>query len=1226
MLLVLAAAPGGSQPYVRVTEGDLGPGLSRALWGHYAQTGGKFGAEDDDAAAIAPGSAAHAAACTPGCAALPYLGAQVASGCSQPEAFLFRYWRSELFAGVQKLWLDPGDITGLPCTGACQGSAADVVECQMRSIPYDVEAGMDRDGSGNPIPGTGHLVATYHEALRGILAEGLTPNLSLRSPFRDPRDGPCGIQALTCTTPACLADLAGLVGGLYEYVRRNSGGGPCEPRCDFPRDALDRILWSLVSEPDLGTGMGFFGPYGHGEYGKQLDALLAVPYPAGFTRRVAAPDITSALAVDDATGQRASWLATVRHKVDFVTYHGLYCGEARNLDTNLLLPAILRAELGTAQPLLCTELANNENLPREGPCGGQGCSGGTMPDCGANRLVGGMLDQTRALLYQMRSHAGLAGALHLGLFEGPGVGCGGSTGAGVVGTTTRELDAARAGKEMYVQNPSITAFAFRMVFRELGWNGEEGSVVLPSSANGGLVEAARRFPDRSVAVVVVNDGDAVADVGIDLSALAFPEGPLRAIVRVVAPAMVDGQGMPAPLLDAVVRDEVQASRVISIDLPARSVTSLRAGPAGVPFVPRILGLEPLALPACGGTVAVVGEGIGPGDAAVVGGERTTLGACAGDAVRRCELQVPARRLPSGADRDALSVRVIRTASAAPSDPASLAILQAPEICGVEPASVRRGGVVVLRGRGLAAASRAALLFGGGCPACGSGPLPSDRLAVPLCVVNATDACGPGVDGELASFLVPSAIPPDVRSLHIAIERDDPATGVTVRGACVVVELAAGEPPPPFCIERAGGPCGLPAVAHAGSELLFRATASVPSGSTFRWSFGDGTSMVTQDPVARHRYAAEATGGMDVALAIALPGEPCPVAAELGDVVFLADPAPPRILAGPGREPTNPPRLRGLRLAGGQAVPAMLDVRPYAATAAGLRVASGDVGVPGLSGQATASLLTGPGPGPTLAPHVRGFHWQEGGVPIPSLGFFAYGTLRHGVGPATGEILAEGPAAILTAPGPGAVFGPHVRGFRHAGHAVEPLRGVSFWAYGTLRYGANAAAGDLDDDVTDDIVTGPGPGGSFAPNVRGFAYDGRHISGPRPSFVAHAGFSGARVGVARREGRDAILEAPGPGADLIPVLRRFEPPYGAPETAQEAVTFPGLRYGATVAGADLDGDGRGEAIAGEGPDPAASSRLRAFDAGLQPMAGIDVAPFASVPLTGGCEVGGSDGTR
>jgi hypothetical protein len=233
-----------------------------------------------------------------------------------------------------------------------------------------------------------------------------------------------------------------------------------------------------------------------------------------------------------------------------------------------------------------------------------------------------------------------------------------------------------------------------------------------------------------------------------------------------------------------------------------------------------------------------------------------------------------------------------------------------------------------------------------------------------------------------------------------------------------------------------------------------------------------------------------------------------------------------IITGPGPGPYHPATVlvldeQGQRQAAFQA---------YGTPKYGVNVTSGD-----LDGDGVGEIVTGAGPGAVYGPHVRGWRWDGGSAvsPIPGVSFLAFGTSRWGVNVVCGDIDGDGNDEIVTGAGPGAVFGPHVRGWNVDGGAASPLSGVSFFAYGTLLWGVNVACGDIDGDGIAEIVTGPGPSEMFASHVRGWNYDGQAVTAmPGVNFIAYQSFPHAMgcvvaCGDADNDRVDEILTAPGP---------------------------------------------------------------------------------------------------
>ncbi len=292
-----------------------------------------------------------------------------------------------------------------------------------------------------------------------------------------------------------------------------------------------------------------------------------------------------------------------------------------------------------------------------------------------------------------------------------------------------------------------------------------------------------------------------------------------------------------------------------------------------------------------------------------------------------------------------------------------------------------------------------------------------------------------------------------------------------------------------------------------------------------------------------------------------------------------------IVAGPGPSELNPPLVRVMSQ--GDIPLPIREFAAYGASSYGVNVACGDP-----DGDLALEIITGPGPGDIYGPHVRGF--ESDSTPIQDLNFMAYGTLKFGVNVALGDLDGNGRDEIITGAGPGDVFGPHVRAFSYTpGSGVSSLSGVNFFAYSTLKWGVNLTAGDIDGDGFDEIVTGPGPGAVFGPHVRGWNVDGGtaeviHNMG----FMAYGTWKyGVNVCCAdvNGDGVDEMITSPGPSSQFGAHIRgwRWD---GQETTAMPNFSFfawdpAEARYGARVGkAADLDFDGRDEFLVTAGPDP------------------------------------------
>jgi len=267
----------------------------------------------------------------------------------------------------------------------------------------------------------------------------------------------------------------------------------------------------------------------------------------------------------------------------------------------------------------------------------------------------------------------------------------------------------------------------------------------------------------------------------------------------------------------------------------------------------------------------------------------------------------------------------------------------------------------------------------------------------------------------------------------------------------------------------------------------------------------------------------------------------------------------------------------------------------------------------IDGGTFAEILTGPGPGPIYGPQVRAFDRLM--APLAKVNYYAYGTLRYGVNATSGDLDLDGFGEILSGAGPGDVFGPHVRGFNFDDAKLAAIPRISFFAYKTLKWGVQVEGGDMDGDSYDEILTAPGPGQIFGAQIRGFDDDGSGISPiGKINFNAYQTYKyGANVagGDVDTDGYAEIVTAPGAGPANPAEYRAFN------FDGASIAAIPGLGgtplttlYGGRVGTGDLLGDGGEDLVEASGPDPTAPADVLAFSWDGSSASALPGTPFAA----------------
>jgi len=239
---------------------------------------------------------------------------------------------------------------------------------------------------------------------------------------------------------------------------------------------------------------------------------------------------------------------------------------------------------------------------------------------------------------------------------------------------------------------------------------------------------------------------------------------------------------------------------------------------------------------------------------------------------------------------------------------------------------------------------------------------------------------------------------------------------------------------------------------------------------------------------------------------------------------------------------------------------------------GVNVAVGDVNNDG-----SDEVVTGPGAGG--GPHIRVFSSQ--GSLLSE--FFAYDAkFTGGVNIAIGDLDGDGQKEIITAPQ--SRGGPHVRVFDMTGQLLS-----EFFAYDArFSGGVNIAAGDVNNDQKDEIVTAPASG--MVAEIK--VFDDKTTQ--KETFLAYdASFtSGVKVAVGdvNNDGWQEIITTPAKNSE--PVVKLFS--YRGKDKGQFLAYSRYLTGGTEVLAKDFTGDRQPEILML--PDKGGAALLKIYDAG------------------------------
>jgi hypothetical protein len=267
-----------------------------------------------------------------------------------------------------------------------------------------------------------------------------------------------------------------------------------------------------------------------------------------------------------------------------------------------------------------------------------------------------------------------------------------------------------------------------------------------------------------------------------------------------------------------------------------------------------------------------------------------------------------------------------------------------------------------------------------------------------------------------------------------------------------------------------------------------------------------------------------------------------------------------IITAPGKDPTAPAEIRVFNRNGNELYNLNIYAFDYNTYLHGATVASAD-----FDGDGHYEIIAGTGPDNTNNAYVKIFAYDSATDSLVDSGInFSPYNKDYGVNVTAGDVDGDGLPELITSPGPGNKYVGEIRiwniDFSHGTGQWSVVLSNEFTVQSEYKYSQTIASADVNGDGIDEIITGDGPHSKAKDVVRIYDQDGSLLN----VWQAGTAFNGYGANVAAgdldNDGVADIVVAPGPGAGNQAHIKVFDMNGNV-----KADFYPfNTQYGATVA--------------------------------------------------------------